>query len=73
LRSHAKKGIILSWAVKGQGGIGHFNEQDNDYIKNTFSEYFFKNDLHAENFLRKNSSVAWFKNTMRVFRKINIF
>ena len=28
------KGIILSWALDGQGGYGHFNERNNDYIKN---------------------------------------
>lgn len=69
LINHAKKGIILSWAVKGQGGTGHFNEQNNDYIKNIFSKYGFINDLVTENFLRDQASVGWFKNTIMVFRR----
>ncbi|MEX0596586.1 MAG: hypothetical protein WD512_08800, partial [Candidatus Paceibacterota bacterium] len=30
LHNNNKYGMILSWAVKGQGGHGHFNEQNND-------------------------------------------
>jgi cyclopropane fatty-acyl-phospholipid synthase-like methyltransferase len=33
LHNNNRNGIILSWAIKGQGGIGHVNEQNNDYIK----------------------------------------
>lgn len=69
LINHCSKGIILSWAVKGQGGFGHFNEQNNDYIKRVLSEYGFYNDLKAETFLRKNASLSWFKNTIMVFRR----
>ena len=29
LHRHNAKGVILSWAVKGQGGLGHVNEQGN--------------------------------------------
>ena len=36
LNNNCTNGIILSWAVKGQGGHGHFNCQNNDYIKNIF-------------------------------------
>lgn len=69
LHRHNAKGIVLSWAVKGQGGTGHFNEQNNDYIKAVMAQYGYSNDLHAENELRKNSSLRWFRNTLMVFRK----
>ena len=69
LMRHTKKGIILSWAVKNQGGTGHFNEQNNNYIKSIFSKYGYVNDIDAENELRKQSSISWFKNTIMVFRK----
>lgn len=62
-------GVVLSWAVKGQGGNGHYNEQDNDYIKSIFKELGYSNDIDSENELRKNSSRKWFKNTIMVFRK----
>jgi cyclopropane fatty-acyl-phospholipid synthase-like methyltransferase len=65
---HVKDGLILSWAVKGQGGTGHFNEQNNDYIKKFFSDIGWYNDLEAENHLRESAAVHWFKNTVMVFR-----
>lgn len=69
LMKHAEKGVILSWAVKGQGGAGHFNEQNNDYIKAKFAKYGYRNDVEAETKLRDKASVGWFKNTIMVFRK----
>lgn len=64
---HVKHGLILSWALKGQGGTGHFNEQNNDYIKKIFSDLGWRNDLEAENYLRESASIPWFKNTVMVF------
>jgi cyclopropane fatty-acyl-phospholipid synthase-like methyltransferase len=69
LHNNNINGIILSWAIKGQGGCGHFNEQNNDYIKTKFCSLGYKNDIESENELRKNSRLSWFKNTIMVFRK----
>jgi cyclopropane fatty-acyl-phospholipid synthase-like methyltransferase len=69
LHNNNKYGIILSWAVKGQGGKGHFNEQNNDYIKSKVCELGYINDIEYENKMRKSSTLAWFKNTIMVFRK----
>lgn len=69
LHKHNRKGIVLSWAEKGQGGFGHFNEQDNSYIKEIMAQYGYENDLEAENTLRKTAQLPWFKNTIMVFRK----
>ena len=66
------KGIIISWAIKGQGGSGHVNEQNNEYIKNIFVKLGYKNEKEIEKYLRCNSKLPWFKNTIMVFRKINI-
>lgn len=70
LHNNNKKGIILSWAVKGQGGHGHFNEQNNDYIKEKVMKLGYTNDTFAETILRQSSTLPWFKNTIMVFRKI---
>jgi len=67
---HVKDGLILSWAIKGQGGTGHFNEQNNDYIKQIFASIGWYNDLEAENSLRKAAVQSWFKNTVMVFRPL---
>ena len=69
LDRHVGKGIILSWAIQGQGGFGHFNEQNNDYIKNEMKNLGYINDIEAENFLRRNATLPWFKNTIMVFWK----
>ena len=65
---HTSKGIVLSWAVPGQGGHGHVNEQSNEYIKKVMDSYGWYNDVKAEKLLRKKASIYWFKNTIMVFR-----
>jgi hypothetical protein len=66
---HNSKGVVLSWAIKGQGGYGHFNEQNNDYVKEKMKNLGYINDFEAETYMRKNASLSWFKNTVMVFRK----
>lgn len=67
--SHNSEGVVLSWAVKGQGGYGHFNEQNNDYVKYLMASKGYVNDIAAENALRARATLWWFKNTIMVFRK----
>ena len=62
-------GVVLSWAVAGQGGWGHFNEQNNDYVINLFEKMGYSYDEKSSNFLRDGCSLSWFKNTIMVFRK----
>lgn len=69
LHNNNKHGIILSWAIKGQGGHGHINEQNNDYIKSKICDLGYINDTETELKLRRDSSLWWFKNTIMVFRK----
>ena len=69
LHNNNINGIVLSWAVKGQGGHGHFNCQNNDYIKSKICKLGYTNDIEAEKKLRSNSRFWWFKNTIMVFRK----
>lgn len=69
LHLNNKCGIVLSWAVKGQGGHGHFNEQNNDYIKSKICELGYVNDVDSENNMRNMLSLSWFKNTIMVFRR----
>ncbi len=69
LMNHCVHGIVLSWAVENQRGYGHCNCQNNDYIKKLFSNAGYSNDVEAENSLRAQSKLSWFKNTIMVFRK----
>jgi cyclopropane fatty-acyl-phospholipid synthase-like methyltransferase len=70
LHNNNNFGILLSWAVKGQGGDGHFNEQNHDYVKEKICNLGYINDIESENILRNKSTLHWFKNTIMVFRKI---
>jgi cyclopropane fatty-acyl-phospholipid synthase-like methyltransferase len=72
LHNNNKYGIILSWAIEGQGGDGHFNERNNDYIKSKIINLGYINDIDEENKMRDISTLSWFKNTIMVFRKKNI-
>ena len=69
LHANNKEGIVLSWAIEGQGGNGHSNEQNNYYIKLIFEDLGYVNDKRIEGWLRENTSLWWFKNTIMVFRR----
>jgi cyclopropane fatty-acyl-phospholipid synthase-like methyltransferase len=62
-------GIVMSWAIKGQGGWGHFNEQDNEYVIDLFEKKGYLYDVEQSNYFRNNCELSWFKNTILVFRK----
>ena len=66
---HNSKGVILSWAIIGQGGDGHVNCKNNEYIKNIFLNLGYENDIREEKYLRQNSLFDWFKNTIMVFKR----
>ena len=55
---------------KGQGGTGHVNEQDNEYVKAMVCKKGYVNDLDAECALRKAAAFSYFKRTVMVFRKV---
>ncbi|HNX37492.1 MAG TPA: methyltransferase domain-containing protein [Candidatus Cloacimonadota bacterium] len=61
--------IIMSWAVEGQPGIGHFNCRDNDYIIAEMFARGFDLDYESTDHLREQSSLPWFKNTLMVFTR----
>ncbi|MCL4138881.1 UNVERIFIED_CONTAM: hypothetical protein GTU68_020771, partial [Idotea baltica] len=69
LNKHADKGIILSWAVPGQYGLGHVNPRSNDYIISKMEEKGLIHDPESQKFLRSNIGLKYFQNTLMVFRK----
>jgi hypothetical protein len=68
LHKHNTKAIIVSWAIEGQGGWGHFNERNNSYIKQKFLDLGYYNDIDEEKLIRDASALPWFKNTIMVFK-----
>ena len=69
LDRHCKQCIILSWALPGQGGDGHYNEQSNDYIVSEMEKRNYKHWEEASNYFRNSVSLWWFKKTIMVFLK----
>ena len=66
---HACKGIILSWAVVGQGGHNHINCQNNDYVIQQMNS----RGLHLDQFnttegRKRIKYLGYFKNTLMVFK-----
>ncbi|MES2731707.1 MAG: methyltransferase domain-containing protein [Bacteroidota bacterium] len=63
----AKQGIILSWAVPGQEGLGHVNNHTNEYIIEKVEALGFTYVEKASKSLRRKAELSWFKNTLLVF------
>lgn len=66
---HAKAGVVLTWAVPGQGGHHHVNEQPNANIIAKLRPLGFSHDTAASRSLRQAAVLPWFKNTIMVFRR----
>ncbi len=69
-----KDGIILSWAVEGQGGDGHVNCHNNEYVIDKMNGMGFWYDESNTLLLRELCTPYpftgwWFNNTLMVFRK----
>jgi cyclopropane fatty-acyl-phospholipid synthase-like methyltransferase len=69
LDKHSTGLIIISWAIPGQGGGGHFNEQSNEYITEKFIKLGYVRNYDMEAPLRRSPKYHWFKNTIMVFIK----
>ena len=70
IANSATKKIIMSWAIPGQGGFGHVNCRENDYIIAQMQARGWKHNPEESDFLRARcSGCDWFKNTIMVFDK----
>jgi len=69
LHDHNKFGIILSWAIPGQGGTGHVNERFNDYIIGKVWPLGYRYDQTTSQVLRDTASAQWFKRTLMCFKR----
>jgi len=64
------KDLVLSWAVPGQDGRGHYNEQPNEYIIKEMAKRGFAYNREKSQILRKDTTYEWFENTVMVFEKV---
>jgi SAM-dependent methyltransferase len=68
LQRHAGKGMVISWAVPGQGGHHHVNNQDESYVVPTVEKFGFMIDRGVTARLREvmleSTVAAWFRETL---------
>jgi cyclopropane fatty-acyl-phospholipid synthase-like methyltransferase len=71
ITKHAKKHLIISWAVEGQGGDGHVNCKNNDYIIGQIVDRGFKhNAKDSQTIKNAATNASWFSYTIMVFDKV---
>jgi 2-polyprenyl-3-methyl-5-hydroxy-6-metoxy-1,4-benzoquinol methylase len=71
ITKHAKKHLVISWAIEGQGGSGHVNCANNDYIIGQIVDRGFKHNPKDSQTIRKAATNAsWFGYTIMVFDKV---
>lgn len=66
---HAKEGIVISWAVPGQGGLSHVNNQPLDYVIKTLDTLGFTHDAAASKEIQAVCSLSWLKANVNVYRR----
>ena len=64
---HAKEGIILSWAVPGQGGLSHINNKPIVCILDVMRENGFQRDAGKSMKLQTSASLSWIKSNINVY------
>ena len=70
--THSRKGIVLSWGIPGQPGDGHINCRPNSYVISLIEKNGYLLDEEISSKLRQSSKLWWFKNTILVFRKLEM-
>ena len=66
---HAREGVVLSWAVPGQGGYSHVNNRSFKYVKELLEGLGFKHDPEWSGKLKGAATLAWLKGNTNVYRR----
>jgi len=69
LHRNNRCGLILSWAVPGQGGKGHINCLTNEEVQERFGALGYTFDAAFAEGVRAKAELSWFKNTFMLFRR----
>jgi hypothetical protein len=68
---HAKEGIILSWAVPGQGGLSHVNNKPLEDVVAQLKKRGFDINKEAGQPLREAAEFKWLKGNVHIYRRID--
>ena len=66
---HAREGVVLSWAVPGQGGYSHVNNRSFQYVKGLLEVLGFKHDPEESEKLKRMATLPWLKTNTNVYRR----
>ncbi len=66
---YAREGIILSWAVPGQGGHSHVNGQPFEYIVKQMEMRGFEIIPDFSKEIKENSVASWLRSNLNVFKR----
>ena len=66
-----KEGILLSWAVPGQGGLSHINKKPIEYVTKVMRDNGFKRDAEKTMKLQTSASLPWIKRNINVYVRNN--
>lgn len=66
-----RTGIVLSWAVPGQGGHSHLNERSNEYVRQKLLSRGFIYDENSTFQLRASATKKLYKGSVMVYRRIS--
>ena len=64
------RALVLSWAVRGQGGDGHVNCLDNVEVQALVAARGFELDAGATTSARDAADLEWFRGSLMVFRRV---
>ncbi|KAL3944049.1 MAG: hypothetical protein SGBAC_001877 [Bacillariaceae sp.] len=71
LHRHNTKGLVLSWAILGQGGHSHVNNHSNEYIIKLFESLGYQYDVELTQRMRRTKhNFRWFTRSVFVLRKV---
>lgn len=72
IKENCENYLIMSWAVRGQGGVGHFNELNNDEVIPIIQNLGFEYLANDSELARQNVEdfCAYFRNTLMIFKKV---
>jgi hypothetical protein len=64
---HSRKGIILSWAVPGQGGHFHVNNRALSFVVDSMKTLGFERNLKESLFLQSHCELPWLHDNTNVY------
>jgi SAM-dependent methyltransferase len=64
-----RRGLIISWAARGQGGTGHVNCRDGEEILDLAGLLGYCWDAEATTYFRRAARLRWLRNNLLVFRR----